>query len=758
MRLSAIALTTALLFLLVIPISFAATPTLNITIREAVSERLAFDPINGERKTGVSSTGIELAPIAFDGNISITNVASETISDINITLRNTSNIANQFQIVFQPSYTNVNISPFQPRNDTYVFIRELHPGDRVVLHYKVSNLNFGEPINITEVYTKIKVLTNSTFNITMNVSNSLTSNITIFDINITKTPFKHLGADGNPRYFNFSQIYGNDTKYARIGIIGGRSVLEWNISNRTMKQNEYGWIGFVTRAPVDLNTTWNDTNWGRYMVIGNITVNFLMNTSISGLNIGGIYSVAKAQLSAIKTRINESHWKIGVNFTDKSSTIDYNLTRLTVWATYYNQFRDPGNISTWVNNTKSPYLQGSPDSFESQNLSWEVNNTLNKVTTLDVDLNKDQIYFEYVNVFNGTHLLFNLSGNKGIYAKLVNTSGASLNISYCSSVNQQIEINESNITDGKVYGSFRINGTCNKDNAITTTMFMLVNSTHDSFARYTWNPNQNIAAGGSWQNNTFNFNYSEVPEVWARVNYRITDTPSQMTKAYRISENSSGYYFWEEIYVLSGYILKATKFIMPSNRFDNVYNVTVVIENIGNDKTPDLITVYDMIPQDFWLINLTNNMTDNNDKTIINGININITMNNLTRGINNTGYIKNNNSLFNNYWGFRIDFKPLRKGSNDDGVYDLSLNKSEIKIFYMINGTGQLSHIKNAFIVGIDPVRLEGANPGRAIAAGFGLESNSSETITLLLSMLAVVGLLGMTYGVVKKPTLSTNK
>lgn len=749
----------AFAFLLVFPIlANAEALSLNITIREAVSQRSAYDSINGERNTGLSATGIPLVPLAFNGNISIANSIDEIISDINITLSNTSNIASQFTIQEQPSYANVNITKFERGNKSYVYIKQLNPGDRVILRYDIQNLNFGEPINITETYTKTKVLTNSTFNITMNISNHLIDNILIFDINVTKVPYKHLGADGNPRYFNFSEIYGNDTPYANVKMLGGRSVLEWNTSGKTLDKDEYAWLSFVTRAPVDLNTTWEDNTWGQYMVIGNVTVQFKMNTSISGLRIMDVNSLAKAEFTVIKNRINESHWKIGFNFTNKAGSIDYNLTTVTVWATQYGNFEDPGNLSTWINNTKSPYAQISPDSRERGNVSFEINQTT--LEFLEVDLNDDMQYYDRVYVHNGTHLLFNLTGNQAFFVKLLNTTGEDINISYATTIPVVVEINETNLTyDGKWLGSFSLNGTIDEDYVIdpSKTVFF-INETVDTQAKYTWTLNQNIEPSRGWQNDTFHFNYSYVPVVWGRVKYKITDVDEQIAKKYRVTENSSGYYYYEEIYVLSGYILKASKYIQPSNVFDNVYNITVIIENIGNDKTPDLITVYDMIPKDFWVLNLTNNETDLDDKTIVNGININITMSNLTRGINNSGYIRNNNSIFNGYWGFRIDFHPLQRGSNDDGVYQIANNRSEIKIFYMINGTGQLANIKNAFIVGIDPVRLEGAHPGKYMNTVFGLESESNEAVTLILSMLAVVGILGMAYGFAKKPHNMTKK
>jgi hypothetical protein len=231
-----------------------------------------------------------------------------------------------------------------------------------------------------------------------------------------------------------------------------------------------------------------------------------------------------------------------------------------------------------------------------------------------------------------------------------------------------------------------------------------------------------VANGSSYASTPVTFAWAWVPIVWADANIKILDDGTQIKTVHSGEDKSGGYLFIEEIYVMKGYFIKATKRIIPYGAIKpNIYNVSIVIENIGTQKTPDLLTLFELVPPGFYGIILSTGLNDN-DRNMADGENLLSISNStgsmrydaqsdLVLGLVNTGIINSGISSYNNYSGFRVDLKALKPNSNGDGVYQSALQNAsrEVLISYQLNGTGSMSRIQNVYVIGVDPVRLDGA-------------------------------------------------
>lgn len=669
----------ALVLLIVLSmISSAATPVVSVIVSEYVSQTIAYDQIYGddpsyveatgelgENRTGESRTNITLSDIQINGVINITNVETigfQTISSINITLLNTDNVS-AYGILSKPAYVllNSSVSLNNPSSQNVSFyLPELRAGDTVLINFTVNSTNYVEPLNFTEEYSFWRVLTGSSVNVTINVTHQFSRNVDIFDIEIYKIPELYDSLDSAYAFFAYSELGGEDAANAGISIDGlGRTILNWNASGGQMSQFETRQITFNATAPQNINFNWSETpNWATWMVMGNLSANFKLNGSITGLTLSNVTAISTAaRLAVTKTRIDENNlWNSSINVSnDAVAPIDYRLDQLTIWATQYNQFTDPGNINTWINNT-------------------------------------------------------------GIIAP--------------------------------VYGT--LSGV---------------------YANATWRPKIVFSQGTDVDNYSLAFNYSLVPVVWATASFYVNDDGYQMFSLNETTTNPNNpYLFIEEIYVLlGGYLVKVTKELIPLEDplKPNVYYVNVTLENIGTEITPELVTVFDLLPVDFdplWYGTETygghRNMTSNFLNLLV------TTRTGTWKAINYAGadtYILGASDSgeivsgpYKGYWGFHIDLKSINATSDGNGIYSYSDPDKEVSFAYKIQGNQSLSRIENAYLVGVDPIRLEGANPSQSVASRLNLYSVSNEIFIFAITILSSMMLLIITILFVRK--LEVNK
>lgn len=652
-----------LLFLIALSgITFGSTPALRVVVTEYVSETIAYDQTYGnmsditeargepgENRTNTSRTGVELQEIYVSGIINISNVesvGSQTLVSLNITMNGTQDITSIGLDSAPPgNYLVYNLSegtkPSSASNISF-FIAELRANHNVIFVFNVSGTGIGEPLNFTENYTSWRVMTGDYTHVILNATNSFPRPITLYDIAVYKTPERYDRIGGGYVYFNYTNLTGQDAASGVIYTDGdGRSILNWNCSGGDLTTGETSQIQFESQAPLNLSVNWTETSdWATWMNMGNLSASFKFNGSMTGIGIENISAVSPAaRFSVSKDRTNQTHWNATVNITnDAVAPLDYNLTQVTVWATKYNTYNNPGDINTWINQTN-------------------------------------------VTAFGFGTLL-------GPYANM------------------------------------------------------------------TWWPNVNLS-GGSWNDSqSITFNYSLVPIVWATADFMILDDGTQIFKLNKSESVDEGYLFIEEIYVLlGGYLMKVTKIITPLQTAgaQNRYLINITIENIGTERSPDWVSMFDLVPKGFWPRvyigegpaperNMTlNNVIRATDST---GSWVNLPISDMTWGYADTGNIAS--GPFQDYWGYHIDFVGLNATSNGDGFYTANMSTKEVGVSYKIQGNYTISSIENAYIIGVDPIRLEGANPSRSIASLLGATSDSWEYVILISSLSISISILGV--------------
>jgi len=598
--------------------------SLNITISEEISEIVAFDGIS-ERNTGLSRTNIALHPLFFNGTIVIENVGDDILSNINISLNETDLLTTNLSIFHSPSYSNIQLSEIIPGTDAWIYIGQLLVGDNVTLSYDADATSFGEPINVTESYSEDRIMLGSSLNISVNVSNSLTQPVTLNNIVITKYPQEYIDEDGNPTWFNYTNLAGPDSSNATITYTGGKPTLVWNVSNKTLAQGEWNNIWFDATSPYSLNESeLGPGGMETYLVIGNMTISFDFSGLSTGLNVIDVLGNSMAAVTAQKELINTTHWRASVNFSNVADSIDYNLTKISVWAT---NFTSGGFV---------------PD---------------------------DPAYL----------------------------------------------VPESN---------------------------------------FTWYPNLAVANKSYWASSDIEFAWDWVPVIWVDVALKILDDGTQIRTLYEGKDKQGGYLFVQEIYVLKGYFIKATKRIIPYGLSNpNIYNVSIVLENIGTSRTPEWLSAFDLIPPGFNLVNLDTGLTNNN-RNVSDGENDLLISNSLgtydygslsdlVLGVSDTGIINVLTSNYYNYSGFHVDLRAIYPNSNGDTLYDSANSTQEIEIFYQMNGTGDISRIQNAYIIGVDPVRIQGATGTKELDANVFIELRQEKSKIIASTLVLLVSLIG---------------
>ncbi len=672
----------SLLFLfLLVGHAAAETDVLDIRISEYVSQIIAYDQVqgplgaepgdlveatgtDGENRTGLSRTGIELHDTRIYGLINITNVeniGNQTLVSVNTTINNTNNIT-QMNFVSTPPYldaSTINVSvdmdnPGNPDNIS-IFIPELRANDTVLMNYTVEGTGVGEPLNFTEVYSFWRVMTGRTVNVTLNATNSFIDDIEIYDIELTKRPFPYSNVEGGVSYFNFTALRGEDEENAIIEMVNNGegddySRITWNPSGGILAQGETRQIIFDATAPVNLTSpdvNWSlEDDWGMWMQMGNITADFKMNGSVSGLRLQDVRSVpTDVRTGVAKERINESwYWNASMNLShDASAPVSYKLTEVTLWSTQQGEFSDPGDQDTWVQDTNLTATDfGRFDTLQMANATWR----------LDLP----------------------------------------------------------------------------------------------------WEYDTNIA------NYSILFNYSYVPIVWVDPSYKILDTPIQYFKLNESISEPDAYLFIEEIYVLlGGYLIRATKEVNPmlDETIPNMYSVNITLENIGTEQTPDLVTMFDMVPDGFEPLNFNTDAVQGRNMTSDGSVlRVSDTLGEYQRlydsdyviGAQDTGEIES--GPYDGFWGYNIDFRAINATSPGSGRYDPEYADKEVGIAYKIRGNHSLVTIENAYIVGVDPIRLEGASPSQSVASQLGLTSETMEYFVVIASLVVSIALLSI--GVIK--------
>lgn len=602
--------------------------TLNVTITEAVAEKVAYNPERGEYTTGNATwnSSYVLQVPSLVGTINISNVGTEDLSNLNITLNGTTNLAAWPTLWSAPSY----VTPVRRTNgapgigqDWWVYAAVLKPGGSMIFNYTLSITN-NEPVNITEAYSSNRMIEGGSFRINITVRNSLTTPVNVSKVRIIKTPGRYYNQAGSYVYFNYTSVSGPDSTNATLMPYNGVSRLIWNVSGLENITPTY--LGGTPRTillnvtvPRGLNGTfptaerrWRNQTWGAYMLIGDVVVNVTMQGSISTMGIRNVLGTSTATMEVQKTRLNATHWNTSARFNNTATSIDYNLTRITIWS---------------INYTAGAFNPSSAGAISGSLLSRTPSAAV---------------------------------GNGSVWAGLSNT--------------------------------------------------------------FAWN----------W-----------VPIVWANATYKILDDGTQIQKIVETRTVSNGYIYLEEIFVLKGgYLIKVSKQIVPITGNKNAYNVTLLLENIGSEKTPDWVSMFDLIPPNFEILNVTNTNVGFASRLMSGNSRYAVSQASQLRGVSAFAAIAT--GVYTNYQGYRADFRELMNGSNGNGRYDAV--SSEVRFNYLINGTGSLSRVSNAFLVGVDPQRTDGSvssvsAPDTNVVVSSGKGVSAEKTVMFVSLIIAVVAL-----------------
>ena len=238
-------------------------------------------------------------------------------------------------------------------------------------------------------------------------------------------------------------------------------------------------------------------------------------------------------------------------------------------------------------------------------------------------------------------------------------------------------------------------------------------------------PNTWIQPSQTYTLGPVQFEYSGVPIVWANATFKMIKDVNHGYYTYHTTKNGS-YVVYEWIFVIKGYYIKVTKHVIPNGT--NAYDVILVVENIGNEVSPD-IGVYDLIPENF---NVTEFMIVNKSSMLkIDG--------------NTTGSWKYServqNPMTGYSWGYCWILHPLNPRADGDGSFEdydeISSNKSVV-IHYKVKGTGSY-RVSDIFLVGIDPTNSPNARISGKVVVVSGVAYDNYELTLIMVTLIISV-------------------
>ncbi len=230
---------------------------------------------------------------------------------------------------------------------------------------------------------------------------------------------------------------------------------------------------------------------------------------------------------------------------------------------------------------------------------------------------------------------------------------------------------------------------------------------------YTGNPLARINMTTSWGNSTFYwyFNYTDgsnssypPPIVWMKPYWVITNAYGQILN-YSRTVNGNDIYL-KYIYVINGYWLEIKKNI--TNIGEDRYLVNISVENIGNGWTPEYeyVTVYDYVPHSFTAYNWT-------------------TAPNLNSSVGSQG-----EQYYGTAYVWQIPWKGTMNSSLGPkyGPDAVSVANYSWNVQYRVNGTG-IYQVTDLYIVGLDPLKVDGALASPLISIITELQSHTNEIL-----------------------------
>ena len=259
------------------------------------------------------------------------------------------------------------------------------------------------------------------------------------------------------------------------------------------------------------------------------------------------------------------------------------------------------------------------------------------------------------------------------------------------------------------------------------------NKTHDTpwgllEVNYTGSPLDEINISRGWGNASYlwYFNYTDgssslnpPPVVWMKPEWLIAHKYGQILNYTKTVSGNDIYLKY--IYVIHGYWLEVQKNVTSIE--EDQYQIYIYVENIGNGWTPqyEYVTVYDFVPNEFGVWDMTQGGCPSTICT-------NLSVGTVGEEFYGMSY------RWNIPWkgGMNASLGP-KSGPDAVGPGEYSWN-----ITYKVNGTGPY-RVTDLYIVGLDPLKVDGAFASPIITIIAGIQSRTSELIYISVIIFLVI-------------------
>lgn len=470
--------------------------------------------------------------------------------------------------------------------------------------------------------------------------------------------------------------------------------------------------GVLVQNPLDLNTEYLNA-YSTKVLAGH---EFVVRDTVTN-------RPAQAGLNYTILIINISMYLVSVPWNNTS----YNFTFLNISNTgdYYNVFAynktggDLRNVSDNLDTRENRTWYWVPNNgtlmlYETANITYTILAPYNVPTSNTYQFMKQDIFFLIYNVVSNLTLVdvtgaaelrFNLS--KQIWNESNNLSNH--NVTWRIDANVGVPINVTyNVSKVTLWVTYNLNPNNATPLSINYSPSALLNQTTSWSVSPSWYFEYTDGSSLSYP----------PPIIWMKPYYIIYNGFNQIVNQ-SVTQVGKDLYL-KYIYVVNGYWLSVDKRII--NTAENTYNITVEVLNVGNGFTPSgyVVQVYDFVPSGF----LPSGFNP--------GFNANMTTN--QPGYNGTAYQwviplgRTNNMGCEPGLYYNASFAPRNHCSGRD----------RWNTTYMVQGSGDY-RVSDLYIVGLDPMRVDGAGTSPLIAIKEGLQNRSYEIIFALVVIVLLI-------------------
>jgi len=246
---------------------------------------------------------------------------------------------------------------------------------------------------------------------------------------------------------------------------------------------------------------------------------------------------------------------------------------------------------------------------------------------------------------------------------------------------------------------------------------------------YTGSPLQEINLTTGWGSGVYwEFNYTDStlpPIVWLKPDYLISHKYAQIVN-YTKSVNGNDVYL-KYIYVIHGYWLEVQKNVTSIG--EDQYQIDILVENIGNGWTPNgtYVTVFDFVPNEFAWGNMDPSPYDCPGGSMCSNL-----------SVGNPG---------DDYEGMSFRWNIGWKGTMNaslgpkTGPDATTVGNYSWNVSYIVNGSGEYK-VTELYIVGLDPLKVDGAFSSPIITIISGIQSHTNEIIYVsVLAFLIIINI-----------------